>query len=88
MAAMYRRKSIRNTRHKNTNDPQKKVRLERVSKTILLEGLKWFHGANLILSSDVDQDKYMSRLHERPLAYQCIISKKYKSKYKMKIQQR
>ena len=31
-----------------------------VSKNILLEGLKQFHGrANLILSSDVDQDTYV-----------------------------
>ena len=27
-----------------------------VGKNILLEGLNWFHGANLTLSSDVDQD--------------------------------
>ena len=27
-----------------------------VSKNILLEGLNWFHGTNLTLSSDVDQD--------------------------------
>ena len=27
-----------------------------VSKIILLEGLNWFHGANLTLNSDVDQD--------------------------------
>ena len=27
-----------------------------VSKSSLLEGLNWFHGANLTLSSDVDQD--------------------------------
>ena len=26
------------------------------SKNILLEGLDWFHRANLALSSDVDQD--------------------------------
>ena len=41
---------------KNTNDPQKKYRLQTVSKNILLEGLNWFHGASLTLSSDVDQD--------------------------------
>ena len=34
----------------------KKYRLGTVSKNILLEGLKRFHGANLSLSSDVDQD--------------------------------
>ena len=37
------------------NDPQKKYRLGTVSKHILLEGLNQFHGANLTLSSDVDQ---------------------------------
>ena len=40
---------------KNTNDPQK-YHLGTVSKNILLEGLNWFHGANLDLSSDVNQD--------------------------------
>ena len=53
---MNRCESMRNTRHKNANDPQKKYHLETVSKNILLEGLNPFHGANLILSSDVDQD--------------------------------
>ena len=38
------------------NDPQKKYRLGTVSKIILLEGLNQFHGANLALNSDVDQD--------------------------------
>ena len=38
-AVMNRRKSMRNTRHKNTNDPQKKYRLGTVSKNILLEDL-------------------------------------------------
>ena len=45
-----------------------------VSKTVLLNGLNWFHGANLILSSDVDQDTEISHLHEDPLTYPCIIS--------------
>ena len=31
--------------------------LEMVSKNILLESLNRFHGANLTLSSDVDQDR-------------------------------
>ena len=53
---MNRRKSMGNTIHKNTNDLQKKYCLGTVSKTILLEGLNRFHGANLILSSDADQD--------------------------------
>ena len=30
--------------------------LERSLKNILLEGLNWFHGVNLTISSDVDQD--------------------------------
>ena len=38
------------------NDPQKKYRLGTVSKNILMEGLNRFNGANLTLSSDVDQD--------------------------------
>ena len=40
----------------------------------LLEGLNRFHGANLTLSLDVDQDTYMFGLHEKPLFYPCIIS--------------
>ena len=37
---MNRRESMRNTRHKNTNDPQKKkYRLGTVSQNILLVGL-------------------------------------------------
>ena len=41
---------------KNINDPQKKSRLGTVRKNSLLEGLNRFHGANLTLNSDVDQD--------------------------------
>ena len=41
---------------KNTNDPQKKYCFGTARKYILLEGLNRFHGTNLILSSDVDQD--------------------------------
>ena len=55
-AAMDRRKSILNTRHKNTNDLQKKYRIGTVSNNILLESLNHFHAANLTLSSDIDQD--------------------------------
>ena len=45
--AMNRRESMRNTRHKNTNDPQKKYRLGTVSKNILLGGLNQFqHSEN------------------------------------------
>ena len=46
---MNRRKSMTNTRHKNTNGPQKKYRLGTVSKNILLKGSNRFHGANLDL---------------------------------------
>ena len=38
------------------NDPQKRYLLGMGSKNILLEGLNGFHGANITLSSDVDQD--------------------------------
>ena len=55
-AAMNRREIMKNTRHKNTNYPQKKYRLGTDNKTILLEGLNRFHGSNLTLSSDVKQD--------------------------------
>ena len=34
----------------NTNDPQKEYRLGTVSKNIILDGLSWFHGANITLS--------------------------------------
>ena len=53
-AAMKRRESM-TIRRQNTNDPQKKYRLGTVSKNILLDGFNRFHGANLILCSDVDQ---------------------------------
>ena len=36
--------------------PQKKHRLGTVSKILLMEGLNWFYGTNLTLTSDVDQD--------------------------------
>ena len=55
-AAMNRRERMRIAIHKNTNDPQKKYRLGTVSKSILLEGLNRFHGADLTFSSDMDQD--------------------------------
>ena len=54
-AAMKRRESMTDNQKTNTNDQQKKYRLGTVSKNILLEGLNRFHGANLILCSDVDQ---------------------------------
>ena len=40
------------------NDPQNKYRRGTVSKNILLEGLNQFHGANLILDSDVDKGTF------------------------------
>ena len=51
-AAMNRRKTMRNTRHKNTFDPQKSTPFERSVKYILLEGFKWFQGTNLTFSSN------------------------------------
>ena len=59
--------------HLAMNDPQRSTALE-WSVFFLLEGLNRFHGANLTLSSDVDQDTQMFGLHERPLTYQSIIS--------------
>ena len=53
---MNRHESMRNTGHKNTNDPQKKYHHVTVSNHILLEGLIRYNGANLTLSSDVDQN--------------------------------
>ena len=53
---MNRRESMTKQDINNTNDPQKKYHLGTVSKNILLDGLNRFHGDNLILSSDVDQD--------------------------------
>ena len=74
-AAMNRREfSMTNQDINKINDQQKKYRLRTVSKNILLEGLNRFHGTNLTLSSDVDQDIEMFRLHEIPLTYPCIIS--------------
>ena len=57
---MNRRESMRNTRHKNTNDPQKKYRLGTVSKNILLEVLNRFHGTNLTFGSESDIDMTLS----------------------------
>ena len=56
-----KRRAQRHYNHKtekNINDPQKKYRLGTVSKNILLEGSNKFHGANLSLDSDVDQDTF------------------------------
>ena len=72
---MNRRESMTHTQDiNNTDAPQNKYRLEKASKIILLEGLNWFQGASLTLSSDEDQDTYIFGLHERPLTYPCIIS--------------
>ena len=54
----------------------------------LLEGLNLFHGANLTLSSDVDQDTYMFGLHERPQLIHASSPRTYKSRYKKEIKQR
>ena len=55
-AATNRRESMQTQDINNTNDSQNKDRLGTVSKNIVLAGLNPFHGANLTLSSDVDQD--------------------------------
>ena len=74
--AMNRHENMISTRHKQAQMIHKRnTTLERSG--ILLEGSNRFHGANLTRSSDVDQDTYMFGLHERPLAYQCITSKKH-----------
>ena len=71
-AAMNRQKSMRNTRRKTQMILKRSTALERSVKISNWEGgLNRFHGANLTLSSDVDQETYMFGLHERPLAYQC-----------------
>ena len=38
------------------SDLQKKHRIGTVIKILILEGLNWFHVANLTLNLDVDQD--------------------------------
>ena len=43
---------------KSIKDPKKKYRLGTVGKNILLVGLNQFHGPNLTLDSDVDQDTF------------------------------
>ena len=53
---MNRRESMKIQDINNTNDSQKKYRPGTVSTKILLEGINRFHGANLTLSSDMDQD--------------------------------
>ena len=42
--------------------------------SVLLDGLNRFHGANLTLNSDMDQDTHIFGLHERSLIYQCIFN--------------
>ena len=55
--AKINRRTQRHNKHKTEkNDPQKKYHLGTVSKNILLEGLNQFHGTNLALNADVDQD--------------------------------
>ena len=53
---MNRHESMPNTKHKQHKWSTKEYLFGAVSKNILLEGLNRFHGANLTLSSDVDQD--------------------------------
>ena len=67
--AQINRHAQRHYKHKT-----EKHKLGAVSKNILVEDLNRFHGAILILNSDVDQDTQIFGLHERPLTYQCIIS--------------
>ena len=51
----------------NTNDPQKKYHLGTVSKNFELAGLIQFHGANLALNSDADQDTFWKvTKHNKP----------------------
>ena len=64
----------RHNKHKTQNETQKKYRLGTVSKNILLEGLYWFHGANLTPNPDADEDTQTHVLHERPLTNLDIIS--------------
>ena len=59
-----------------------------VSKNNLLESLNQFYGANLILSSDVDQDTTMFGLHESPSLIHVSSPRTYKSRYKKEIKQR
>ena len=73
-AQIFRRAQRHNKHKTEENDPQKTYGLGTVSKNIILEGLNRFHGGNLTLNSDVDQDIYKFGLHERPLTYKCIIS--------------
>ena len=68
-------KAIRNRKDSMTDKHETQIakRMPKRSTTLgrsirkLLEGLYMLEGANLILISDVDQDKYMLGLHERPL---------------------
>ena len=53
---MNRREAWQTQANNDANDPQKKHRLRTVLKNNLLEGFNRFHGTNLTLSSDVDQD--------------------------------
>ena len=67
------------------NDPQKKYRLGTVSKNILLKVLNRFHGANLTLSSDVEQDTQIIGLHKDPSLINASSPRTYQSRYKKKI---
>ena len=62
-----RQDSMAKTNINNKKDPQKKHGLGTVRK--LLECLNMFHGTNITLNSDVDQETYMFGSHERSLTY-------------------
>ena len=66
-AAMNRRESKKNKRHKTTNDSQKKYRIGTVSKNNLLEGLNHLHDANvtLSLSSEIARPWVMPQTQRR-----------------------
>ena len=71
-AARNRQDSMTRNIH-SKNDPQKKHRLGRVS-TKFTGVLKMFDITNLILISDVDQDRQIIGSREKSLTYRCIIS--------------
>ena len=75
--AYISRRAQRHSKHKTEQKHKrstKEVRPWIGQLNILLEGLNRFHGANLTLNSDLDQDTKIFGLHERYLTYQCIIS--------------
>ena len=63
---------------------------ETVSKNILLEGLNRFHGPNLTLSSDRDQERHIDVWFawKTPSLSMHHLQKHLKSRYKKEIKQR